>query len=63
VELPRVIAGDLIAMPVAGAYHIPMSSNYNLIPRPAVIAVRDGNARVIRRRETIEEMLASEMDE
>ncbi len=63
VMLPQVSAGDLIAIPCAGAYQIPMSSNYNLIPRPAVVAVRDGNARLIRRRETIEDMLACETDE
>ncbi|MBI5030752.1 MAG: diaminopimelate decarboxylase [Chloroflexi bacterium] len=57
VALPHVATGDLIVIPVAGAYQIPMSSNYNLIPRPAVIAVRDGKARVIRRRETIDDML------
>jgi len=60
VELPRVAPGDLLIIPVAGAYHIPMASNYNLIPRPAVIAVREGNARVIRRRETVEDMLECE---
>jgi diaminopimelate decarboxylase len=63
VTLPRVGAGDLIAIPAAGAYQIPMASNYNLIPRPAVIAVRDGKARVIRRRETIEDMLRCDADE
>ena len=60
VALPRVSVGDLIAIPCAGAYQLPMASNYNLIPRPAVIAVRDGNARVIRRREAIEDMLRCE---
>jgi diaminopimelate decarboxylase len=63
VALPRVEAGDLIAIPCAGAYQIPMSSNYNLIPRPAVISVRDGEPRVIRRRETIDDMLRCEIDE
>jgi diaminopimelate decarboxylase len=63
VTLPRVDVGDLIAVPCAGAYQLPMSSNYNLIPRPAILAVRDGNARLIRRRETIEDMLHCEMDE
>ena len=63
VDLPRVAVGDLIAIPDAGAYQIPMASNYNLIPRPAVIAVRDGNARIIRRRETIDDMLRCEADE
>ena len=62
VELPIVAPGDLIAIPLAGAYQIPMSSNYNLIPRPAVVAVRDGNAHVIRRRETIDDMLRCEAE-
>ncbi|MBI5650555.1 MAG: diaminopimelate decarboxylase [Chloroflexi bacterium] len=62
VDLPRVQVGDLIAIPDAGAYQIPMASNYNLIPRPAVIAVRAGDARIIRRRETIEDMLRCESD-
>ena len=60
VALAPVVPGDLIAIPCAGAYQIPMSSNYNLIPRPAVIAVRDGAARVIRRRETIDDVLRCE---
>jgi diaminopimelate decarboxylase len=38
-----------------------MSSNYNMIPRPAVVSVRDSKARVIRRRETIEDMLRCEL--
>jgi diaminopimelate decarboxylase len=62
IALPRVEAGDLIAIPCAGAYQIPMASNYNLIPRPAVIAVREGEPRVIRRRETIDDMLRCELD-
>ncbi|MDE3089016.1 MAG: diaminopimelate decarboxylase, partial [Chloroflexota bacterium] len=63
VALPQVAPGDLIAIPCAGAYQVPMASNYNLIPRPAIIAVRDGKPRVIRRRETIEDMLRCETDE
>jgi len=63
VDLPAVVAGDVLAIPCAGAYQIPMSSNYNLIPRPAVVTVREGNARIIRRRETIEDMLRCESDE
>ncbi len=59
-QLPEVTVGDVIATPCAGAYHIPMASNYNLIPRPAVVVVREGEARLIRRRETIEDMLATE---
>ncbi len=63
VDLPRVSVGDLIAIPCAGAYQLPMASNYNLIPRPAVLAAREGQARVIRRRETVEDMLRCDVDE
>lgn len=63
VELPRAEPGDLIAIPVAGAYQLPMASNYNLIPRPAVVAVREGQARLIRRRETIADLLSCETDD
>ena len=59
VELPAdVAAGDLLAVPVTGAYGRSMASNYNLVPRPAVVAVRDGEARVLLRRETIADLLA-----
>lgn len=57
VALPEVVPGDLMVIPLAGAYQIPMASNYNLIPRSAVVAARQGKAQVIRRRETIEDML------
>lgn len=50
--LPPVDPGDIIAIPVSGAYSIPMSSNYNLVPRPAIVIVKDGKARLVRRRET-----------
>ena len=63
VALPRVEVGDLIAVPCAGAYQLPMASNYNLIPRPAVVVAREGNARVIRRRETIDDMLRCESND
>ncbi len=53
--------GDLIALPVAGAYCIPMSSNYNMAPRPAIVMVKDGKARVIRRRETYEDLMAADV--
>ena len=53
-----VTAGDLIAVPGTGAYCRSLSSQYNHTPRPPVIAVRDGRARVIVRRETIDDLLA-----
>ncbi|SCE95289.1 diaminopimelate decarboxylase [Micromonospora coriariae] len=50
--------GDLVAVPGTGAYCRSMASNYNHVPRPPVVAVRDGHARVIVRRETEEDLLA-----
>ncbi len=49
--------GDLLAVLCTGAYNYSMASNYNRIPRPAVVMVRDGRARVIVRRETYEDLL------
>lgn len=54
--LPPVDPGDIIAIPVSGAYSIPMSSNYNLVPRPAIVIVKDGKARLVRRRETYRDL-------
>ncbi|MFE0173680.1 diaminopimelate decarboxylase [Streptomyces sp. NPDC059002] len=57
VQLPDdVRIGDLIAVPVAGAYHLSMASSYNLVGRPPVAAVRDGRARLLVRRESLEDM-------
>ncbi|TDC67215.1 diaminopimelate decarboxylase [Micromonospora sp. KC207] len=53
-----VQAGDLVAVPGTGAYCRSMASNYNHVPRPAVVAVCDGRARLIVRRETEEDLLA-----
>jgi diaminopimelate decarboxylase len=53
-----VSPGDLLAVPGTGAYCRSMASNYNHVPRPPVIAVRDGVARVIVRRETEDDLLA-----
>jgi len=52
--------GDLLAVPVTGAYTLAMSSNYNAVPRPAAVLVSNGEARVIRRRETLDDVLALE---
>ncbi|WP_068273568.1 diaminopimelate decarboxylase [Aldersonia kunmingensis] len=55
--------GDLIAVAATGAYCYSMSSRYNLLPRPAVVAVRDGKARLILRRETVNDLLSLEVTE
>jgi diaminopimelate decarboxylase len=49
--------GDLLATPVTGAYGHSMASNYNKVPRPPVVFVRDGEARVVVRRETLDDLL------
>jgi diaminopimelate decarboxylase len=48
-------------VPSTGAYTLAMSSSYNVVPRPAAALVANGNARVIRSRETIDELLALEL--
>ena len=56
-RLPEPRRGDLLAVPSTGAYTLSMGSNYNAVPRPAAVLVRDGEARVIRLRETIDDLL------
>ncbi|HEY3845429.1 MAG TPA: diaminopimelate decarboxylase [Acidimicrobiales bacterium] len=51
-----VRVGDILATPVTGAYGYAMASNYNKVPRPAVIFVSDGTAKVVVRRETFEDL-------
>jgi diaminopimelate decarboxylase len=60
VELPEPRRGDVLAVPVTGAYTLSMSSTYNAVPRPAAVLVGNGEARLIRRRETVEDLLALE---
>jgi diaminopimelate decarboxylase len=63
VALPSDLApGDLIAVPASGAYHRSMANNYNHVPRPPVVAVRDGQARVIVRRETEDDLLRLDVE-
>ncbi len=59
--LPPVEAGDLLALPATGAYCLAMASNYNLATRPAVVMVRGGDARLIRRRESYADLLINEI--
>jgi len=56
-----ITPGDLLAVAATGAYCYSMSSRYNMLGRPAVVAVRDGNARLILRRETVEDLLSLEV--
>ncbi len=52
-----LVPGDLVAVAATGAYCRSLASNYNHVPRPPVVAVRDGAARVVVRRETVEDLL------
>jgi len=56
INLPPVSAGDIIAIPDCGAYCLPMASNYNASLKPAIILVKEGKARLIRRRETLDDL-------
>jgi diaminopimelate decarboxylase len=56
IELPEPVAGDIIAIPACGAYSIPQASNYNASLKPAVVMVKEGKARLIRRRETFDDL-------
>jgi len=62
VSLPYMQEGDLLALPMVGAYCLPMASNYNLVPRPAVILVEKGRVQVMERRETIADLISRYQD-
>jgi diaminopimelate decarboxylase len=59
-ELPHPHRGDLLAVPATGAYALAIGSNYNGIPRPPVVLVRDGQETLIRRRESVDDLLRYE---
>ncbi|MGB8348268.1 MAG: diaminopimelate decarboxylase [Ktedonobacteraceae bacterium] len=58
VDLPRLDEGDLLALPGSGAYCLPMASNYNLVPRPAVILLDEQSVQVMQRRESYTDILS-----
>ena len=60
--LPEPRRGDILAVAATGAYTLGMSSNYNAVPRPAAVLVTNGDARVIRRRETVDDILRLEVE-
>jgi diaminopimelate decarboxylase len=57
ISLPELESGDVIAVPASGAYAPSMASTYNLVPRPAIVMVKDGDVRLIRRRETYQDLM------
>lgn len=60
--MSEIMPNDIIAVLATGAYNYSMSSNYNRIPRPAVVAVKDGMARVIIKRETYEDLIKNDIE-
>ncbi|HEY0450430.1 MAG TPA: diaminopimelate decarboxylase, partial [Actinophytocola sp.] len=62
VPLPAdVHAGDLLAIPCTGAYHLPLANNYNLVCRPPLVAVGAGKPRLLVRREAEEDLLTRDV--
>ena len=61
IELPRLSPGELIAIPASGAYCLSMASNYNCALKPAIVLVKEGKARLIRRRESFEDLMKNDM--
>jgi diaminopimelate decarboxylase len=61
IEMPELKPGDILCVPAAGAYCLAMASNYNGMPRPEVLMVADGKVRVMRRRETLDDLVAAEI--
>lgn len=61
VKLPEVKSGDILAIMTTGAYGYSMSSNYNKIPKPAVVMVKDNEARLICKRESYEDLLKNDI--
>jgi diaminopimelate decarboxylase len=57
-----IVVGDILATPVTGAYGHSMGSNYNKVTRPAVVFVADGVARLVVRRETLDDLLLLDVD-
>ncbi|MDD2400997.1 MAG: diaminopimelate decarboxylase [Clostridia bacterium] len=61
VTLPKVESGDILAVSSTGAYNYSMSSNYNRLPRPAVVLVNKGNADIIVKRETYDDLVRNDL--
>ena len=60
-QLPLAQTGDILVVPDTGAYNYSMASNYNRLGRPAAVLVGDGNADLILKRETYEDLLRSDV--
>ncbi|MGI8863763.1 MAG: diaminopimelate decarboxylase [Solirubrobacteraceae bacterium] len=62
VQLPEPAPGDVLVTPATGAYGYSLANNYNGVPRPPVLFCRDGDARVVVRRETYEDLMARDVE-
>lgn len=62
IELPKVEAGDVLAVECTGAYNYSMASNYNRVGRPAMVLVNNGDAAVVVKRENYEDLIANDTD-
>ncbi len=61
ISMPELKAGDILALAGSGAYCAPLQSNYNAFCRPAIVFVRDGKARLVRRRETLQDLIRNDL--
>jgi diaminopimelate decarboxylase len=61
IDLPKLEPGDIIAIPGSGAYCLPLASNYNASLKPAIVLVKDGKARLIRRRQSYEDLMSHDI--
>jgi diaminopimelate decarboxylase len=61
INLPPIERGDIIAIPVCGAYSLPLQSNYNASLKPAVVLLKEGKERLIRRRQTYEDLMGYDL--
>ncbi|MFA5055319.1 MAG: diaminopimelate decarboxylase [Dehalococcoidia bacterium] len=61
IDMPKIESGDIIAVPCCGAYCLSMASNYNASLKPPIVLVRDGKAKLIRRRETYKDLTKCDM--
>ena len=61
IDLPKLEPGDIIAVPCCGAYCLSMASNYNASLMPAIVLVKDGKARLIRRRQSYEDLMSHDI--
>ena len=63
IRLPKIHSGDILAMFSTGAYHYTMSSNYNQLPKPAIVFTYQGKAKQVVRRQSFDDLVACDVEE